>query len=175
MKDFDIEKLERTQIYRTPENFFEEMQRNVMHQVSPQKKTRIIPVNWAYAAAAAVATLFGLTFFVTQGEAAPEPVAQMQEISTINALEDVAIATEPKQEARLAYQTLASDLTLVSDDHQKETKAGPTEVTAKAKAKTAPKPSAEIQVDQILGTITSAELADLGRNVEQDVYLDLYY
>ena len=32
----------------------------------------------------------------------------------------------------------------------------------------------EIQVDQVLSSFTSAELADLGKNIEQDIYLDLY-
>jgi len=52
-------------------------------------------------------------------------------------------------------------------DHQ-ETKA----VAAK-NVKTAVQ-TPEVQVDQILSSFTSAELADLGNNAEQDIYLDLY-
>ena len=37
MKDFDIEKLERKNIYKTPDNFFAEMQANVLKQAVPQK------------------------------------------------------------------------------------------------------------------------------------------
>ena len=34
--------------------------------------------------------------------------------------------------------------------------------------------SAEIPMDQIIASFTSADLADLGKNTEQDIYLDLY-
>lgn len=172
MKDFDIDKLERKNIYTAPENFFSEMQANVLQQTIPQKKGRIISLNWAYAAAAAVALIFSSTFLVGEDEPQTEFVAQ-------KATNTEALPVAEPKEATIAYKTLAEDLTSVTADNQK-VNAAPPKIVAKAKTEkietprvTAPAP--EVQVDQILANITSAELAVLARNVEQDVYLDLYY
>lgn len=176
MKDFDIEKLERKNIYKTPENFFADVQANVLQKTIPQKKARIISLNWAYGAAAAVALLVSTTYLVNQGEEQTEVIAQS---SPVEAPIPEATAVETKNEAKLAYETYADDLTSVSINNQKA-EAAPIQTVAKAKKEKIEKPkvstpSPEVQVDQILANITSAELATLGRNVEQDVYLDLYY
>lgn len=69
MKNFDIEQLERKNIYKTPDNFFASMQENVLKQAvhGPVKEitrseAKIIPMrtNWLYAGAAALALLLGL-------------------------------------------------------------------------------------------------------------------
>ena len=65
MKDFDIEKIKRENIFTPKENLFESMQAKVLAEVIPRKAGRIINLKWAYAAAAAVAMVFGLTFFNT--------------------------------------------------------------------------------------------------------------
>lgn len=176
MKDFDIDKLERKNIYKTPENFFAEVQANVLQQAIPQKKARMRSLNWAYGAAAAVALLVSTTFLVYQGDEQTEVIAQS---SPVVVPTPVTAPVETKNEAKLAYETFANDLTSVSIDNQKA-EAAPIQTVAKAKKERIEKPklstpSPEVQVDQILANITSAELATLGRNVEQDVYLDLYY
>ncbi|MFC3160016.1 hypothetical protein ACFOEQ_17370 [Chryseobacterium arachidis] len=63
MNDFDLEKLERKNIYTIPENLFETVQENVMNKVLPAKKAPIFKLNWAYAAAASLALIFGATLF----------------------------------------------------------------------------------------------------------------
>lgn len=173
MKEFNIENLERKNIYSVPEDFFSEMQRNVLQEVSPKKEAKVIRFNWAYAAAAAVATIFGVTFYMNQDDAAIPEMASVQDFTQTNE-HAVSVAPE-KVEARMAYQTLEEDLTLVVNNNQKD-ETQPEVKTVSAKTQDLPvKQNPEVQVDQILGSITSAELADLGRNVEQDVYLDLYY
>lgn len=174
MKDFNIENLERKNIYSIPENFFSDMQQNVMQEIRPQKKAKVINFNWAYAAAAAVATIFGVTFYMNQDETVSQNFAQGQETDNQSRTSSATVTPE-KVEARMAYQTLAQDLTLVSNTNPKETKPEVNAVSAKVEEPISVKQNPEVQVDQILGTISSAELADLGRNVEQDVYLDLYY
>ena len=177
MKDFDIEKLERKNIYTTPDNFFAEMQANVLKQAVPQKEAPVFKMNWAYAAAAAVATLFGITFFMNQSEETPKAIAQTQEV-VLPENEMLAQSETQPNEAVLAYQTLSEDLTSIEEVNQKE-EAAPVAVAAKAKSVKAEKtavqaPNPEGQIDQVLANITTAELADLGINAEQDVYLDLY-
>lgn len=176
MKDFDIEKLERKNIYRTPDDFFAEMQANVLRQAAAAPKTKVISLNWAYAAAAAVAAIFGITFMVSQSD------DEQQIVKTRNAgqpVESAVFKEETVPEATVAYQTLAEDLTSVQADYQKDVPA-PKMVasTQKSEKIEVPKNTAtnpEVQVDQILASIPLAELADLGKNSEQDVYLDLYY
>lgn len=181
MKNLDIEKLERKNIYKAPDDFFTQMQMKVLQETAPQKPGKIIKMNWAYATAAAIALLFGITFFVTQSNGdlqsntIDNQLANSRESTGIGSLS----ANEPKVEARTAYKTLENDLTNVVAENQIENKA-PVNVTEQITVKyinpkkaVAPQ-NPEVQVDQILANFTSAELADLGKNAEQDVYLDLY-
>jgi hypothetical protein len=180
MKNLDIEKLERKNIYTVPDHFFDDVQARVLQDTVPQKQTKIIKMNWAYAAAAAVAMIFGITIFVNQG--GPEsPVITETRVSNLDNSSSAGSLTEdqPQNEATIAYQTLANDLTSVAPVNQKEnaepiaaakTNAASAEVQKKGTVQ-----NPEVQVDQILANFTSAELADLGKNAEQDIYLDLYY
>ena len=81
MKNLDIEKLERQNVYRVPDHFFEEMQLNVLSETMPKKEAKIIKLNWAYSAAAAVALLFGITFFVNQQDADTDLVSSEKQIA----------------------------------------------------------------------------------------------
>lgn len=179
MKDFDIEQLERKNIYKTPDDFFGQMQANVLLQASPPKPIRNLKVNWMYAAAAAVAMIFGLTFFVNQDQTETEIIADTSQPSSVEIFETPQPALSPKNEATVAYQILSADLTSASANNQKADEAirvsEPKAKTVSAELPGKPILNPEVQVDQILANITSAELADLGKNAEQDVYLDLYY
>lgn len=175
MKDFDIEKLERKNIYRTPANFFADVQENVLRQGAPAPKTKVISFNWAYAAAAAVAAIFGVTFMISQDETEPQIVKNEQSPP----VQTAAKVEENVPEATIAYQTLAEDLTSLQADNQKDVPApimvASEQNSEKIEVAKTTAVSPEVQVDQILANIPMAELADLGKNAEQDVYLDLYY
>ena len=180
MKNLDIEKLERKNIYTAPDHFFEDMQARVLQQTAPQKQARVIKMNWGYAAAAAVAMIFGITFFVNQ---IGEGNAVIQENQVLTSAEssstNLVAEAQPQKEATIAYQILEKDLTSVAPVNQKEDEDA-IAVTTKTKTSAAVQnkvnaPNPEVQVDQILANFTSAELADLGKNTEQDIYLDLYY
>ena len=180
MKNLDIEKLERKNIYTAPDHFFEEMQAKVLQQTVLQKQAKVIKMNWAYAAAAAVAMIFGITVFVNQNV---EENAVMKDTQVLTSAEssstDFAAEAQPQKEATIAYQILEKDLTSVAPINQKEDKDA-IAVTTKKETSAAVQnkvsaPNPEVQVDQILANFTSAELADLGKNTEQDIYLDLYY
>lgn len=179
MKEFDIEKLKRENVFKVPEGFFEDMQSKVIAQSIPPKKGKIIKLNWAYSAAAAIALIFGLTIFVNS-----DPVEEKAPV--------VAMTTAPVPSATYAISDnkpadvqenmndiVQNDLTF--EDHQYQKKTTKDAVSAKnqtvtfANKKEKVKPqTSELQVDQILASFTSAELADVGKNSEQDIYLDLY-
>ena len=180
MKNLDIEKLERKNIYTAPDHFFDDVQARVLQETVPQKQAKIIKMNWAYAAAAAVAMIFGITIFINQDGAENPGLTETQVSNSDNSSSAGAFTAEqPQNEATIAYQTLANDLTSAAPVNQKgnaqplaaaKTNAASAEVQNKTTAQ-----NPEVQVDQILANFTSAELADLGKNAEQDVYLDLYY
>ena len=179
MKEFDIEDLKRENVYRAPEGFFDDMQRNVLQQTIPQKKGRIVKLNWAYSAAAAIAVILGLTIFINSEQ------TQEQEILVSNTARK--IAPTPSSEAvnrPAVYENNKAgktnvDLTSEPIAYQNKTaqqkviyKPEPTKLVRKIENVKASNP--ELQVDQILATFTSADLADVGKNTEQDIYLDLY-
>ena len=180
MKNLDIEKLERKNIYTAPDHFFDDIQAKVLKETFPKKQAKVIKMNWAYAAAAAVALIFGVTFFVTQDGESINTISKEQSLTAVNNTEANALSeSESHTEARIAYQTLENDLTSVAAVNQREDRE-PLAVSAKTGTSAAVQnkvnaPNPEVQVDQILANFTSAELADLGKNTEQDIYLDLYY
>ena len=179
MKNLDIEKLERKNIYTAPDHFFEDIQAKVLQETVHQKPARVFKVNWVYAAAAAVAMIFGITFFVNQGGEENTEVTENQSLVVNAPAVSTSAETQVQNEATVAYKILENDLTSAASVNQKgnkeqfavSTKAG-TSAEVQNKTKTL---NPEVQVDQILAGFTSAELADLGKNTEQDIYLDLYY
>lgn len=181
MKNLNIEKLERKNVYSVPDRFFEEMQMKVLAETAPKKEAKIIKMNWAYSAAAAVALLFGVTFFVNQKNTDTEVVAATKQITNDrNTVADSSLPIDnPKKEDFVPDQVAEQDLTTVVASNQKEIKA-PSAIVEQNKnkigdqEKTAATQNPDVQVDQILASFSSSDLADLGKNVEQDVYLDLY-
>lgn len=179
MKEFDIEKLKRENIFKTPDGFFEDMQKKVLQETTPVKQVKIIKLNWAYSAAAAIALLVGVSVVITS-----DPVAESQSVTKMVSLDDVPATytfseVTPQKEETVALQTLEEDLTSVAQTDQRNN-AEPSTVSTKAAGSFANQKelkitqNPEIQVDQILANFTSAELATVGRNTEQDIYLDLY-
>ena len=187
MKNLDIEKLERKNIYTAPDNFFEQMQQNVLQNTvlkdskAEEKQGKIVKMNWWYAAAAAIALLFGTTFYLNQSDEDSAPqIAQ-------NKIEEKTVTQNAKTEAAEAkpsvseqnYQTLVADLTSEEIVNQTETK--PITTTKKTSiAEASPKPEAatktkpEQQVEQILQGLSEEEIAALAKHTDQDIYLDLY-
>lgn len=180
MENLDIDKLERKNVYKVPENFFAEMQQKVLAETAPKKEAKIFKLNWAYSAAAAVALLFGITFFVTQNENAVNANDNQVIASNINQ-DQVSdkIKEQQKADAAIAYKTFEEDLTSVTENNQKEEQGTIAQVSEKTNINSAPKKkeitaTPEVQVDQILANFTSTELATVAKNSEQDIYLDLY-
>ena len=179
MKNLDIEKLERKNIYTAPDHFFDDIQAKVLQETVHHKQARVFKMNWAYAAAAAVAMIFGITFFVNHGVEENTAVTEKQAVAVNAPAVDTSPQTQVQNEATVAYKILESDLTSATSVNQKENRqqiavSAKAERSAEVQNKTKTL-NPEVQVDQILAGFTSAELADLGKNTEQDIYLDLYY
>lgn len=197
MKNFDIEQLERKNIYKTPENFFAGMQENVLKQTVRQTQiaetakpeAKIIPMktNWIYAAAAALALLLGVGFFIKNMNAAPEN-AQPTAANTLKTATPITQTEEAEQpqiiasEVEKPEETVTQDLTFEKTEYQTVRREPQvTEVKSFAsvseKPKAAPSKSERVKredVDQILTSFTSSELAEMSKDAEMDVYLDLY-
>ena len=173
MKDFDIEKLKRENVFIEPKGFYENIQSNVLQKVKPVSRGKIIHLNWAYGAAAAVALLVGVSVVMKQ-----DPVLETQSLTKVVPTTYTMQNDKVQKEEIAALQTLEKDLTSVEQKHQKESKAvialESNNASFADQKKQKASPNAEVQVDQILANFTSAELEDVGRNAEQDIYLDLY-
>lgn len=179
MKEFDIEKLKRENIFKTPDVFFEEMQKKVLQETFPVKQGKIVQLKWAYRAAAAAALLAGVSVVMNL-----DSTVDNQSITKVLPAEITPVTytlseVKPAKEESVALQILEEDLTSVTEMHQKrgeEANKVSTKNSAsfanRKKQKTTQNP--EVQVDQILANFTSSELATVGRNTEQDIYLDLY-
>lgn len=175
LNDFDLEKLERKNIYTMPENVFEKVQGSVLnHVLAPKKKAPVFKLNWAYAAAASLALIFGATFVFNNEN--PEDGQQNYVVKN----------NEPKTESQIAYETLQSDLTSVENNNQtvedqgnnksvaqNDTAAKTTAETKDQTVKSVSKQN-EAQVNDYLDSFSNSEITELASNSNQDVYLDLY-
>ncbi|MDR2204650.1 MAG: hypothetical protein LBE36_00580 [Flavobacteriaceae bacterium] len=177
MKNFDIELLERRNIFKTPENFFNKIQENVLQKIDTkhQTKTKIFKLNYVYAAAASLALIFGIyaIFSSNFGNGTSQNLVQIDTLSSETNLSD-----ENTNDATLAYQTLKQDInsvekTVAYNSKTKNTKSGKTEVSQKAENTAVS--NSEIQYEQVLLQLSNTEISDLSNGAEEDVYLDLYY
>ncbi|REC55877.1 hypothetical protein DRF62_05465 [Chryseobacterium piscium] len=174
MNDFDLEKLERKNIYKIPENMFENIQEKVLSEIKADQKAPIFKMNWGYAAAASLALIFGATFMY---ESNSDSSANRH---TVNGYADN--RTTPKKESELAYETLASDLTSVENinqrtERQSDIKPMVSQVVnnnSGKQNKKAVKTANEIHMNEYLESLPNSEIAELANNSSQDVYLDLY-
>lgn len=202
-ENFDIESLERKNIYKTPENFFSEIQRNVLSETThknwditpfkPEKQTTKNSFKWAYAVAATLALLFGLGFLFNEKYLKPAEnnLAKVEtkiETPTINEtpvsapiLADNSLETVINEQKGNQISNKEFNLTSAGNSHQKEKKASV--IAEKPIAKTVVKPSEtkekptlteEEIAEQMISSLNNDEVADLAMNTEQDVYLDLY-
>jgi hypothetical protein len=179
MKEFDIEKLERKNIYTVPDNMFENIQENVMNDIKTSKKAPVFNLNWMYAAAASLALIFGATYVFNSDNDSVE--------QTLNAKTEYAANNEePKTESEKAYETLKSDLTSVENNNQTVENQNYKNVYASKgvdeseKISETPKPvkatpkKDETQMNEYLDSFSNTEIAELASNSTQDVYLDIY-
>ena len=179
MKEFDIEKLERKNIYTVPDNLFENIQESVMNDIKTSKKAPVFKMNWMYAAAASLALVFGATYVFNSDNDSVEKALNDKQSYVIN-------KGEPKTESELAYETLQNDLTSVENNNQTvDNQKNNTTYAYKSENgndKTAESPKAvktvtkkdDTRMNDYLDSFSNSEIAELASNSTQDVYLDLY-
>ena len=169
MKKIDIEKWER-KTPELPENFFEEMQEKVLDKTiraekRPVKRFKINPV---WASAAAIAVVFGFSFFVNfknkNEEVTQNPqLVQTENVSTLNQEQDAeyqadvvsqeAVENQPYTESKTSFAGQGSDA--VSEQKIKNL-------------------STKLKMEEVLNVMSEEELQELTSNYEQDTFLDLY-
>lgn len=190
MKNFDIENLERKNIYKTSDDVFEKVQMNVLEKISQQNEKQTIgqpakvfhlrPV--IYAVAASLVLLFSLMVLNPFGEKTTNEIQPSVAINEQNISPTQTVATpEISQITPTSDSEKATIETIVTPTPKRIAKV---EATANAKRDKVSKninlrtqtknSSAETEMKEFLSNFTSAELADLSTGSEQDVYLDLY-
>ena len=169
MKKIDIEKWER-KTPKLPENFFEEMQEKVLDKTVRAEKQPIkrFKINPAWASAAAIAVIFGISFFVNvknkNVEVTQNPqVVQNENASTLNqeqgteyqsdVVNQEAIENQPYTESKTSFAGQSSDA--VSEQKVKNL-------------------STKLKMEEVLNVMSEEELQELATNYEQDTFLDLY-
>lgn len=192
MKNIDIENIERKNIYRVPESFFEEMQDNVLQNIEQKiqkeikPKAKIFSLDWKYMAAASIVMIFGLSLFflnydghqAKNGHYAHDSLLTMQHDDSLHFTgqpERQENHSETSPESREKILTLKNDLSSqrqYSDNQPVVNKKAAVSKTKTTNAKTAV--TTEDNMDLILSVYTPNELNELARESEQDVYLDLY-
>ena len=169
MKKIDIEKWER-KTPKLPENFFEEMQEKVLDKTVRVEKRSVkrFKINPMWASAAAIAVVFGISFFVNFKNKNVEVIQNPQMVQTenvfilkqeqntqpqIDAINQEAVENQPYTESKTSFAGQSSD------------------VVSKQKVKNL---STKLKMEEVLNVMSEEELQELAINYEQDTFLDLY-
>ena len=169
MKKIDIEKWER-KTPELPENFFEKMQEKVLDKTvraekQPVKRFKINPM---WASAAAIAVVFGISFFVNVKNKNAEVIQNPQMVQTEN-------VSTLNQEQSAEHQVDIVNQEVTENQHYTEPKtsfAGQSlDTVSEQKVKNL---STKLKMEEVLNVMSEEELQELVTNYEQDAFLDLY-
>lgn len=169
MKKIDIEKWER-KTPELPENFFEEMQEKVLDKTVRTEKQPVkrFKINPAWASAAAIAVVFGISFFVNFKNKNEEMIQNPQMVQTEN-------HSNLNQKQSTEYQTDIVNQEAVENQPYTESKTSfarqSSDVVSEQKVKNL---STKLKMEEVLNVMSEEELQELATNYEQDTFLDLY-
>ena len=169
MKKIDIEKWER-KTPELPENFFEEMQEKVLDKTARAEKQPVkrFKINPAWASAAAIAVVFGISFFVNVKNKNVEVAQNPQMVQTEN-------HSNLNQEQNTEPQTDIVNQEAVENQPYTESKTSfvgqSSDAVSKQKVKNL---STKLKMEEVLNVMSEEELQELATNYEQDAFLDLY-
>ena len=169
MKKIDIEKWER-KTPELPENFFEEMQENVLDKTVRTEKQPVkrFKINSAWASAAAIAVVFGISFFVNVKNKNAEVIQNPQMVQTEN-------VSTLNQEQSAEHQVDIVNQEVTENQSYTESKtsfAGQSlDAVSEQKVKNL---STKLKMEEVLNVMSEEELQELATNYEQDAFLDLY-
>ena len=169
MKKIDIEKWER-KMPELPENFFEEMQEKVLDKTVRVEKRPVkrFKINPAWASAAAIAVIFGISFFVNFKNKNVEVTQNSQMVQTENHSNlNQQQNTEPQIDVVVQEVTENQSYT-----EPKTSFAGQSlDAVSEQKVKNL---STKLKMEEVLNVMSEEELQELTSNYEQDTFLDLY-
>lgn len=191
MKNFDLEKLERKNIYAVPPGSFDAMQSRVLgaagHIPREAKSGRIIPMKWFYAAAAVLVLLLGFGFLLNQNTQQAEKIpviAKAEPSPSVEHLTPAVIEEEPLITTAPAMSEPVKEIAAVEPVKKRHSTKIETPIMAKngnvkeEKTVLADEKqdylSKEELTEQIISELSGQEIAELAKNTEQDVYLELY-
>ena len=169
MKKIDIEKWER-KTPKLPENFFEEMQEKVLDKTVRVEKQPVkrFKINPAWASAAAIAVIFGISFFVNVKNKNVEVTQNPQMVQTEN-------VPTLNQEQSTEYQADVASQKVVENQPYTESKTSfagqSSDAVSEQKVKNL---STKLKMEEVLNVMSEEELQELATNYEQDTFLDLY-
>ena len=174
MKNFNLDNLEKKTPYQIPENFFEEMQGNVLQNIEkkPVKKTKVFRLNFSVVTslAAALAIIFGFTFlWKTNQTDITKPTEVVQ--NTVS---------EPtmKNDTKPVENSLAKVDAATISDIQKTAESIEKQSTEKVSLNTTTTEksiaTSDENYEQLLNSLSEEELKELSKNSDQDIYLELY-
>ena len=169
MKKIDIEKWER-KTPELPENFFEEMQKKVLDKTVRVEKRPVkrFKINPAWASAAAIAVVFGISFFVNFKNKNVEVMQNPQMVQTEN-------VPTLNQEQSAEYQVDIANQEAVENQPYTESKTSfagqSSDAVSEQKVKNL---STKLKMEEVLNVMSEEELQELTSNYEQDTFLDLY-
>ena len=169
MKKIDIEKWER-KTPELPENFFEEMQEKVLDKTVRVEKRPVkrFKINPAWASAAAIAVVFGISFFVNVKNKNVEVMQNPQMVQNEN-------VSTPNQEQNTEPQIDVLGQEVTENQPYTESKtsfAGQSlDAVSEQKVKNL---STKLKMEEVLNVMSEEELQELTSNYEQDTFLDLY-
>ena len=173
MKNFNLDNLEKKTPYQIPENFFEEMQGNVLQKIEnkPVKETKVFRLNFSVVTslAAALAIIFGFTFlWKTNQTDITKPVEVAQNT----------ISQPTKNDTKPEENSLAKVDAATISDIQKTAESIEKQATEKVSLNTTNTEksiaTSDENYEQLLNSLSDEELKELSKNSDQDIYLELY-
>ena len=169
MKKIDIEKWER-KTPELPENFFEEMQEKVLDKTVRAEKQPVkrFKINPAWASAAAIAVVFGISFFVNvknkNVEVTQNPqMVQTENVSTLNQGQSAEYQADVVSQETVENQPYTESKTSFAGQSL--------DVVSEQKIKNL---STKLKMEEVLNVMSEEELQELTSNYEQDPFWDLY-
>lgn len=172
MKSIDIEQLKRKNIYKTPNNFFDDVQDNVLKNTVDKDRHSIgfkpnnYLVKWWYAVAAIFVLGFGIIgiFMIENNPVEERLIVQQSSEGTGHPMQN---SVDLEQTVPFSRESLVSSAIGFRED-----------LSDKQSLKTSKKANHQEDVytyDDWIKTLSIEDLAELSHNVEDDIYLDLYY
>lgn len=165
MDNFNLDNLQKKMPYKTPENFFGEMQENVLKAAKKQepKQTKIFKINFSAVTslAAALALIFGFAFLWKTNQTGISKPSDMADTITAN-MPNTSPSSETAKKSVETYKKVENN-SLSTKENQ-----------LIADNENAMPEGNEDNYEQLLNSLTDEEIIELSKNSDQDIYLELY-